>query len=584
MEMSKKRIWEIYVIITFVLIYYSLLSMQGFSFVDSGWYATFYSYIYDYPESVEYNYLYWFTGMIGGLFVKLFPNTGLYGIRLLGAINVVGILIVIYTIMKSKIDRIYIYIGIIFLAIFASYEYPSEFYHNNFSAFMYVVAAMFLIKGADNEKKIYYFIAGIFLMINVFVRLPNVLCLILPAIIFIVYNKRYNMTINNYVLPIIAGYFIGFMLLMVLMIINGHFELYVNAVKSLMPIAQGDTENSHSLLRLTKINVNAYRSVLVNGSFLFVLIVIISSILNTSKVKAYKVLKNIVYVLAFLLFVYLIYRRSYITILYYFLLLSLFIALRDDDYKINILALISLFMLIVMPIGSDWSIFNYNSAIWLSMPVMFYVINESEISIVFKLKENENIAIFANNLKKVLILFMASFMLCVIYSIANQAFFDKGSRLNKVYSINNEKLKYIYTTKEKAKIVNDMLSGISQYINKGDYLIAYESIPMVYYMTETIPFLNDSWLINSASTSLEKKLAEVKVKNKKLPPIIRQKFETILEFGEPTDNYITDKRQSTWYVSSRQTRIFNQFIKENKYEQIWSNKYFVLYSANKNNR
>ena len=57
---------------------------QGLDFADSGFAADFYSRIFTDPTSVQYNFMYWFTGIIGGLWLKLFPELGLVGLRLAG--------------------------------------------------------------------------------------------------------------------------------------------------------------------------------------------------------------------------------------------------------------------------------------------------------------------------------------------------------------------------------------------------------------------------------------------------------------------------------------------------------------------
>ena len=46
---------------------------QGIDFLDEGFTATFYQQFFNDPSSVEYNFMFWLSGLIGGTFTYLFP-------------------------------------------------------------------------------------------------------------------------------------------------------------------------------------------------------------------------------------------------------------------------------------------------------------------------------------------------------------------------------------------------------------------------------------------------------------------------------------------------------------------------------
>jgi hypothetical protein len=192
-----------------------------------------------------------------------------------------------------------------------------------------------------------------------------------------------------------------------------------------------------------------------------------------------------------------------------------------------------------------------------------------------------SIQIDNHHLKIVLLLFLISFISRVFYLGMTTAYYDPGSRIHKTYRINNVKAKCIYTTQERATVVNNLLEGIKPFIKDGDYLIAYESIPMIYYLTNTKPFLHDSWLVGMDSTSFTKKIKRSRIEDNPLPLVLRQKFETIGYFGVPSDDYISDNRKSTIYVSQEQTIFFNKFLLENNYHVVWENSHFILYEPKK---
>ena len=71
-----------FVLIIFIQI---IFIFQGLDFADAGFAADFYRRIFSDPSSVQYNFMYWFTGIIGGSWLKLFPGLGLIGLRIAGS-------------------------------------------------------------------------------------------------------------------------------------------------------------------------------------------------------------------------------------------------------------------------------------------------------------------------------------------------------------------------------------------------------------------------------------------------------------------------------------------------------------------
>src|SRR5580692_1672648 len=75
---------NIYIFFLFIFIYHVLVIFQGIDFNDEGFHLAFYQQIFNNPESVQYAFWGWLSGIVGGTFMKLFPYLGIWGIRLLG--------------------------------------------------------------------------------------------------------------------------------------------------------------------------------------------------------------------------------------------------------------------------------------------------------------------------------------------------------------------------------------------------------------------------------------------------------------------------------------------------------------------
>ncbi|MCT4630519.1 hypothetical protein, partial [Winogradskyella sp.] len=89
------------VAIVVVVLIQILLSFQGFDVCDDGFVLTFYQQIFQNPESVEYNFLYWFSGFVGGVWHQLYEDGGILWFRILAIVVNTATLYISYKILKS---------------------------------------------------------------------------------------------------------------------------------------------------------------------------------------------------------------------------------------------------------------------------------------------------------------------------------------------------------------------------------------------------------------------------------------------------------------------------------------------------
>ena len=70
-------------------------------------------------------------------------------------------------------------------------------------------------------------------------------------------------------------------------------------------------------------------------------------------------------------------------------------------------------------------------------------------------------------------------LLSAIIYAWQKTYFDVGSRSGKIYSIEHPQMKYIYTSKERAKVVNEMIHEAFPKIENENYLLAFVEVPNV---------------------------------------------------------------------------------------------------------
>lgn len=567
----------------FISIVMLLIAFQGFDVVDEGWYMTFYQQFFNHPETVEYNFVFYLTGVFGGVWYMLFPQGGILSFRILALLCIVLTFIVSYRILIKYMSKYWAVIGLLMVLFVNDFGYV-VFYYNQLSSLIAILTIYFLLKGLDRNSVIYIMIAGCLTAINVFSRLPN-LTLFAFSLVFpaqLLWNKYIGFKYwFKQALMYGVGAVIGFLIMYLILSSFGHLDIMQNSVLNILDKGQ-NTGSNHNFSKLVNVYFAEYRLILK----MFLKIVAVSVVLILTKNLLFK---NIIgmclwYTIAILLFVF-VFRDYSIYTLY---ALSLFGCLSllmfktvKSDYKL--LSLLALIMMLFLPLGSDGGIHNVGYVcLWVALPLFFYVINQSD-ELFFKWinkKIKQNSFINKKMLLSVLPLMVLGYFAYKVYKISNESYFDAGSRFDKIYTIDNKLANGIFTTKERAKIFNELLLELEKYVSKDDYLLAYDKIPMVNFLTETQPYMYISWVWVYDGTMFKKQIKRAEAEIDVLPIVVQQKFETIIEFSTPDPLYMSEEKEESYRYNRNRVKAMNDFLERNDYNIIWSSDYFNIYKAN----
>jgi hypothetical protein len=140
-------------------------------------------------------------------------------------------------------------------------------------------------------------------------------------------------------------------------------------------------------------------------------------------------------------------------------------------------------------------------------------------------------------------------------------------------AIKSHNARGIYTTKERAKVVNELLVESSKYIKKNDHILAYDCMPMFFYLTETLPYTPNTWPWLYVPENFKEELDLAKSNSGKLPVVITQKMSTL---SNNWPQNIPEKIQRTMPEQQRDS-IMAEFISQNKYKSVWENEAFEIY-------
>lgn len=575
----KKR--KVYIVLSIVIILQIVLAFQGFDICDDGFVLTFYQQIFKNPESVEYNFLYWFSGIIGGIWYKLFEDGGVLWFRFLAIIVNTSTFYLSYKLLKRYVNLDFLLFALV-MALFVNDYGFLTYYHNQLTAFMAVLIIYTLNAAVMKNNFLLYVVSGILLSINVFTRIPNLVLFSLVLVIPYAYYLK-KMSIIKAIKPLsflVFGSVIGLLMVYATLELLGQLDIMKNALFTIGDL--GETENSsHNFGSIFKAPIFNYISITIET----VKLILIVAILYLAKrvLPNIKIVRILIYALAVLLFAYWFNTQNIYPIYCLCLIGSIMVLrLKKVQLELKLIGLLSLLTLITISLGSAGGIKNSGyMAIWIGLPLFFYVIDNA-LSFFKESRIKKMNAFFKKSsvsLHGFLWSIIISFLILKTYNISQGAYFDIGSRFEKTYAINNSLAVGVYTTERRANIINDLLLNLERFVKPEDYLFAYDKIPMVHFLTETQPYMYNPWVWIYDYNSFEKKLNKAEKEIPVLPIVVQQKVETIYRFSEPISDYMSTKKINTNFHSNERNAIMNSFLNRNNYKIVWSNDYFNIYES-----
>jgi hypothetical protein len=257
---------------------------------------------------------------------------------------------------------------------------------------------------------------------------------------------------------------------------------------------------------------------------------------------------------------------------YYALLLFPLLSSCYADRKnkpVMLLNAASLSIMLLLPFGSDSGLGNMGQwSVWLATFVsVCHVCRYAN----YRLQQKKDYSC--------VILLLTCFVLYAGYglsAVSKYAYFDGGSRLEKRYRATNDKFT-VFTARQKALIIDELLSALTPFVKQGDYLLCFESLPMLHYLTETKPYMGNSWPWTYDPANFRRHLEEAEG-SLPLPVIVRQKCQPIL--GNWTVPDTSDKSTDSFLYKQARIDCMEQFIKKHGYTIVWENELFAVYTKN----
>ncbi len=580
--------------ILLVVLYQVIFMFQGMDFLDEGFTATFYQQFFNDPASVQYNFMYWLSGLVGGVFVSVFPDTGLLGLRFLAIVFTTTSIMVVYNLLKGYLNKGYLRIGLLLVVMCACHN-PKIFHYNFLSVLFYTLTASLLFNGLKKDKIWMFLVAGALVGMDAFARLPSIvnLGLVVAIVFYGIFNKSAvkKMVIQSF------GFFAGFCLAVAGMLLliksMGHFDVFVNAFKLVTQMGQADGESAYGIMILLRNFLGSYSDALVFTVYILALI-IIAAVAPRWLTEEWKVPRWIASVVKYtcLIAACLIMLKGLEILMRWYVGLVLIsfalIMLSKASKEIKTLMLIGTYITATYALGSSAGIFTAGIHVfWISMPIAIdYFLGLRNFDFRINLATNHN-TVFNNDAivkEPQFRSFKAAILvISVIGCLYHQWFYplhDESSRLGMFYSVDNKYVKGVLTTKERVEATNELLEASKDFVKPGDYVLAFHSLPIYHFMTQTRPYTRNPMPWYYVSSAFKEQLHKAVEETRILPVVVMQKIKTTPnDHGAWPDLWPTDSifhKPDTDIRTIRQKQYMDEFLEKYDYNVGWENELFKI--------
>ena len=546
------------VTIVLLALWHLAVATFGVDLCDTGYYLTFFEHVFKNPASVEYNFMYYLSGVVGGVLDALLPEGGKWmAMRAAGVLCNVGAMAILAWAFKRILPATAVILG--FLMVVASLvQFPYTFNNDLMSAMLWVAALALTFKGLTEGRWYRLLLAGIIVGMNTFTRIPNVLAVGLAVMPFVAhyYNKKPWRDSWRQCGAMLLGVVVGAGAVIGMMMALGHWDIFKQNMADLLNVATGRSgAASHNAGGMVMEMLGFYKQCLLVGLKMAVMWL---PLWVAWRYIGNRWLRWLIWIAVAIASLYFMWHQSHIMHPLWVMCVAGLIWIICHGSNRALAAWLGLFMLLVFPLGSDGATNNGGIIAWMAAPVA---------ALLWQRREN---VIFP----------MAFIAVGLMQTLAVGAYFDGGHLWHKTATINDSRAAFIHTTPERAQVINETLAGLQPYVHEGDTLLCYGSIPMMNHLTRTVPAMGCSWPELLSADALKVRLTALEGE---LPLVLRQKFNNLGPYwSEATDDYLTtysivdDK-----FLQQEKMDALNRWMTTAGYSIVWQNQWFALYSADR---
>ena len=478
-----------------------LFIFQGLDFTDMG-------YIFTHSQEVATNllqqpkhvhdfaYLRFLSMFLNGIWMKLTAPWGLVGARFGIVVLLWAVFFISNMMLKDFIPSAHVPLLLLLTFAFTQRTFwPS---YNEFSALLALLSLHFFLLGFKSDNRAFCLLAGSVSALAFFARIPNVLMIgfsIIPLLVSGLCPKQVSLKkgLRDSTF-FVAGWFLGLLFMLLLLWRSGYLPPFLN---SLFGLGDNSLNPSYSLPALLSLFLKDHVRVF-GVAVLFFLVVLSGSLILAVLPRCFRLFGYCVSAMLSLTWGWFFYEHAHyililIGIVYVYLLIKIWYLVSLNRPATVLFFIVSaLAVMLTVSLGSNNGIINGSYAMWLALPVFLHDLTRlNNLGFVFDWrvlsegKETNSARCFKRLL--FIVLLLVGFI-----SLYRYTYRDSPDRFAMRYSIDHPKLRWTFTTSERASLVKGVLDELEKYVRPGDYMLAYPKIPTFHYLTDTRPYLISS--------------------------------------------------------------------------------------------
>lgn len=528
-----------YIYLAFLIpfIYRLVLSTQGIDNTDVGFCNTFYQAIFTAPDTNEFCFIYYLTGLMGGLWESSFGKFGLIGFRFFEAITLTAAVYFLYATFKDRMSQ-----KQSFAAILLSMLFPViivTFHYDTLSYLLVAIAAFMYSKYLKTNRNKWLFVTGLMIGFSFFARIVNLSFSILVLLPLLVTTKSKEQRLKA-CCYMFFGFLGAIITILITMLACNHFDHYIAGLHdafSTLNRSEATHSKGEMIFRYMKSLKNIILQILIIISIIF--------LLSKNEQKKYKYKSCIKYLLYLSIFMITLMSMAYLTVLSAALLIVLFCMYQqhkqqDIEFHLSLFLLIATFC---FPMGSDigiQGIFN-----WCAGLLIFPAINYGKL-------------LKGNTIREVSKVIYICCIICAFCKISYRAYGETASRIHCLSMIRPSRLN-VMTEEEKAAKYKKAIATINKYAKTNQPLLLTTQASELYYATNKMPYLGHVQTIIYQGERLERRLEE-RLHHFKTFPLIA----------------ILDKDKEPHEIANE--KILKKWMKRYHYKQIYKDDYITIYN------
>lgn len=590
-----------------IVLYPLLTSFFGIDLGDTGIHMFNYENIFSNPDKVGFTS--YFTSVTGNLWLMLFGNLGIWGLNLLEVIMEIAMATVVYKAFGKNLGEVQTLFGI-FIAVLASDTYLNVFNYHQFNVFLLILILICQYKAITEDKRLFSLFAGVFFTVVVCSRMGSVTAIV-TCFLYLFWYMCENKDIK-FLLRHMGSFLAGTLgmgsVMAGVLFLSGQTAYFIANISRLFGLASS-SGGGYSMDNLWSTfifgNLDAIASGFIFLSAGIVLVLGFGMIFTSKETEIKRRVFNILFGLVTvgvagyqLIYAYDVNEAPnwpqmttgpsfFIGLFYVITFFSIFYHLHAKDGKteIALIGVESIILPLLTIAGSNTGTKHVILAFWFIAPIsvssVFALLKKSSVQLINEMASKLGIVI------KYSALVLTLFVLCVsggykffdmIYATMN---FDSTDRSSLRYSIENDKLKFMKTTKREADAVNGVLQTVSNLQKKDteeEKLMVFGGSILLYSLTDMEAYVQP-WVSNP-NYSEEKLLQDIKKAEQEsdtLPIIIYCRTNNYYGFEEWNYNVLIDSEKSNMYGGKKE--LFAEYLEEKNYSIEYMNDYYVVMAA-----